>query len=184
MVTEKVLVSEAYSLKSNAGIPLLVEVPLLPDHIPCLVSTAKPGVFVLVKKLSQSGSYRCGIFPHSSANHDRYLEVALKNIYDYCVSVNSVNVFVDLAAAVRYIRDQGDFTDEETILISGPDFITTDTTKHLGVKHLPLSLDFDVVFSVPEFVGMNLVFPGNAHSGVVFHNIFKGLAFVTRTKSA
>ena len=178
MVTDKVLSTEAYKSKESKATPLFIELPLLPEHLPLVVSTPRPGKFIVVDKLSKDGYGRTGVFERSTNSLDVYLSLAFQKCLEVSKGRGFNNVFKVVSEAREYIRDVGMFESQDKSIVVGPQFITEEVSRTMDVNYHSLDLPFTVVLSHPEFVGMYFSFLTTSSSAMIFHNLEKGMAFV------
>jgi len=154
----------------------MVEVPIISEMLPVIVSTRNSDRFIRVDKMSTDNNVRVGLFQNDSPNLDAVVVNALRYIKTECESLKYGNVFSSYSKAVDHILGHVTLDDDETLISAGPEVIPNNSERK--VRHIPIDMEFGCVFSVPDFVGLNVVFSASNYSGIIFHNIRKGLAFI------
>lgn len=175
MLTEKILTFEVFPDQKSQKVPLMVEVPLIPEMLPVVVSTNNSTKYVLVSKLSKDNSARVGVFESANHSTDSSFLEAMKFIKDTVGRLGYPNIFGSYSQAIDYIRQNVTLDSDERITTIGPDLVPNTGSEY---RHIPCDLKFGVVFSVPEYVGMYVGFAGSGRGGLIFHNIKLGMAFV------
>lgn len=152
----------------------MTEIPVLPNHLPAIVSHIHAGQFLPVRKVSSSGYIRAGVFNVTQVGLDECIMSGFRAVKELGESY----ITSSLDKAIEFIRSESDIEETDVVTIIGSEIVSNMDLNKANVRFISCKVNGYVVLSIPEHVGIHIRFIDSFSSAIVFHNIRKGIAFV------
>jgi len=169
---------------------LLIETPGKKEFLPCVVSTADKGRFLINNSITKEGRIRSGVFEGAEESLDVIIPPLFTKAYELSIQKEYSNIFSDSQSCLSYIKDKSGFKkvpgmcfipfswSDVNLKRVFPGLSLEDGMINGYCKFLKIEMEFAVFLSRPDFVGLYTRLPNNQNS-VILHNVEFGLAFLT-----
>jgi hypothetical protein len=192
MILLKILEHDLHRAREQGLVPLLIEVPAIPDFLPALVSSSR-GQFLVSRRLTGTGHVRVGVFSYDSDRVDDVLLSMTNAAYELSRDEGWPNVMSGRGparAGFDYIREQCPTPGQPHVCLTPQSWTQTESSRFFGARNLdanrrkyrkhcrivPAKVAMPTFLSRPDMVGMYTQFMGGRTS-ILLHNVRRGMAF-------
>jgi hypothetical protein len=191
MLMLKILENDLHRSKNQSALPLIVEVPAIPDFLPALVSNST-GKFLVARRLTGDNRIRVGVFQHDSDKIDQLIGPMVQAALSMSHEEGWPNVFgaSEFKKAFDYIKTQSKMPAQPHVCLVPESWPQDKISKLFGTdaniakyrkycRVIAAGVPCVVFLSRPDMVGLYTYFCGLNTIALLLHNVKKGMAFCT-----
>jgi len=192
MILLKILEHDLHRARDHRTIPILIEVPAIPDFLPALVSSSR-GEFLVSRRLTSTSHIRVGVFSYDSDRLDDILLSMTNAAYELSCDEGWPNVVIGKNLArtgFDYISKQCPTPGQPHVCLIPQSWTPSESSRFFGSRNLdsnrrkyrkycrvvPAKVVMPVFLSRPDMVGMYTQFMGGKTS-ILLHNVRRGMVF-------